>query len=195
MGVPTGSPCTSSSPCTSIDLRRPHLTLPNRARDGRSRVYGNCLCVHSPQQVCVAVIYTDVRGEGGRNAYGQCGNRTSSALSDKCRSTCGSGCGNEPTRRGGSDGKDTGGDHRPKHQSLPPHRRGSMGYRGNGMGGIYIAEAWGVSILQPLIGSLVECCSVVTCVLASGLLYHSIEISYKIIHYCRAQGHGEAPSR
>ena len=38
-----------------------------------------------------------------------------------------------------------------------------------GMGGIYIAEAWGVSILQPLIGSLVECCSVVTCVLASGL--------------------------
>ena len=57
---------------------------------------------HSPQQVCVAETYTDVKGEGGRNVDGQRDDRTGGALSGKCRSTCGSGCGIEPTRSGGA---------------------------------------------------------------------------------------------
>eukprot|EP00964_Phaeocystis_antarctica_P018606 scaffold10266_cov58-Phaeocystis_antarctica.AAC.1 len=52
---------------------------------------------HSPQFACGGlIIYTDVRGEGR-------GNRSRAALSDKCRSTCGSGYGSELTRRGGGD--------------------------------------------------------------------------------------------
>ena len=64
-----------------------------------------------------------------------------------------------PTRGGGSDGKDKGGDHRTAREAID---RAAPGVLGNGMGvGLYCDEALigGVSIFQPLIGSFVECCS------------------------------------
>ena len=50
----------------------------------------------------------------------------------------GSGCGNDPTRGGGSDGKDKRGDHRPKRRSPPPHPDDARW----GMGGM----GWGVTL-------------------------------------------------
>ena len=48
-------------------------------------------CVSTARSKCAWRSPTLTSGEGGRNAYGQRGNRTSAALSDKCRPTCGSG--------------------------------------------------------------------------------------------------------
>ena len=65
-------------------------------------------------------------------------------------------------RGGGCDGKDKrGGDHRPKRD----RRRAAAPALGVWVGGgdlHFRSFARGVSVLQPLIGSLVECCSVLT---------------------------------
>ena len=93
-------------------------------------------CVSTARSKCAWRSPTLTSGGGGKKCL-----RTTRqpnklcALTDKCRPTCGSGCGNEPTRGGSSDGKDTGGDHRPKHQSPPPHRRWLDGGSGEWDGG------------------------------------------------------------
>ena len=63
------------------------------------------LLEHSPQFACAGlIIYTDVRGEGVKTRLCAAARQPSRvALSDKCRSTCGSGYGSELTRRGGGD--------------------------------------------------------------------------------------------
>ena len=99
--------------------------------------------------------------------------RQSQSRTSRCR-IHGCGCGNELTRGGGSDGKDTrgGGDYRPRRDR---HRRtrGLAPRGGMEWGDLHFRSfARGVSVLQPLIGSLVECCSV----LASVSLDLSIEI-------------------
>jgi len=64
---------------------------------------------------------------------------------------------------GGSDGKDKrGGDHRPKRDRR--RRRTGLGGMGWGVNLHFRSFDRGVSVLQPLIGSLVECCSVLTSV-------------------------------
>ena len=50
---------------------------------------GNCLCVHSPQQVCVAVTYTDIRG-GGKKCL-RTARQPNKRCADMFRPTCGSG--------------------------------------------------------------------------------------------------------
>ena len=58
----------------------------------------------------------------------------------------------------------------------------ARGFCGNGMGGFTLCRCFiGVSIIQQLIGSFVECCRVVAYVLAwcwHLSLYHSIDIKY-----------------
>ena len=61
--------------------------------------------------LCVAVIHTDVRREVRYYATSKW-KRAARCLAGAAEH--GSGCGNEPTRGGGSDGKDKGCDHRPK---------------------------------------------------------------------------------
>eukprot|EP00964_Phaeocystis_antarctica_P117892 scaffold81738_cov52-Phaeocystis_antarctica.AAC.1 len=51
--------------------------------------------------ICMWRTPTPTWGGGSRHGYGERDNRTSATLSDKCRSTCGSGYENAPTKRGG----------------------------------------------------------------------------------------------
>ena len=80
-------------------------------------------------------------------------------------------CGNEPTRGGGSDGKDKGCDHRPKRDRR--RRTGLGGMDGMG-GGIYISEAL-IGVSPYFSRSSDVLLSVVVCWRLS--LYLSIEIS------------------
>ena len=141
---------------------------------GRSRVYGGCLNAHYARNLCVAAICTDVGGEV-RQASKESG--TPPSWQVPCRSTYGSGCGSAPTRGGGSDGNDKG-----RGRALPQTPIAAAAPADDARSGTALWGEWdgggftlcrcfdrGVSILQQLIGSFVECCSVVTCVLASGL--------------------------